>query len=205
MYSFHSTVWNIENNSQDTIPAFVHFQALQISIVDIHGHEAVFWPSSEQPASHIWRENSVPSLRGQLDLSSWSESMQGWLITIRHGLHTTAPATTEIHPWGHRNHMARLYPQMLCFLGPSAMEIYLGTYTAAWGAGNPQGKWERVSLQPPLWAERGLCVRGLWRVLEGDLTHPQRRAWGLALEVELLSFTCQEHPGPSLEISFPQY
>ena len=95
MYSFHSTVWNIENNSQDTIPAFVHFQALQISIVDIHGHEAVFWPSSEQPASHIWRENSVPSLGGQLDLSSWSESMQGWLITIK----TWASHNCSSHHW----------------------------------------------------------------------------------------------------------
>ena len=186
MYSFHSTVWNIENNSQDTIPAFVHFQALQISIVDIHGHEADFWPSSEQPAPHIWRENSDPSLGGQLDLSSWSESMQGRLITIRHGLHTTAPATTEIHPWGHRNHMARLYSQMLCFLGPSALEIYLGTYTAAWGAGWESEKGSHYSLLSELgedcvWGDCGGFLWGRPHSSSEMSMGPGLRSWAVLL------------------------
>lgn len=157
-------------------------------------------PQSSQ--HHIHGKRILSCLGGHLALSSWSESVQGWLTTIRHGLHTTAPAMLKSIP-GDTESTRPGCSQMLCFPGPSSMKIYLCNYTAAWGAGNPQGKWERVSLQPPLWAGRGLCVRGLWRVegsYEGDLTHRQRWAWGLALEVEMLSFTRQEHPGPSLEV-----
>ena len=94
-------------------------------------------PQSSQ--HHIHGKRILSRLGGHLALSSWSESVQGWLTTIRQGLHTTAPATLKSIP-GDTETTRPDCSQMLCFPGPSAMKIYLCNYTAAWGAGNPQGK-----------------------------------------------------------------
>lgn len=164
MCRFHPTVWNTENYSQDTTPAFVHFRALQIPTVE----NMVTGQSPDLPQSSQHRTNGEeilsPSLEGSLTSTFWSVC-----AGATHHHWTWALHNCSGYHWNKPHGMQKPYGQTPAFSDGSGLSGPLGG-RVTWPLTRHPGLWvaftgsERLPHRG-LHSELGedLYMRGLWR------------------------------------------